>query len=164
MPAVTLKKEEWDNANIQLSISGGSKALGIRLAPFALADWDELSLKTTIERSKRTGPNRNAVQRTEGRSDHEGSIKLPSYYWIYVIERATELGVPLAYLEMTLAVSFARKNRPLKTHTATGCALKEISLEVGDDVENISLDVPIDPMNIYWNGVDVWGSKLNANS
>jgi hypothetical protein len=162
MPSVVVKKEEWDVANLQVALSGGSKALGIRTAPFALADFDELSLKTTFDRAKRFGPNRNAIQRTEGRSDHEGSIKLPAYYWVYVIERATELGVPLGYLEMTVAISFARKGRPLKTHTAVGCMLKEVALEAADGVDNISLDVPLDPMNIFWNGVDVWGNRLSS--
>jgi hypothetical protein len=164
VPAVTLKKEEWDFANIQCAISGGSEAQGVKAQPFALPDFDEVTLKSTIERTKRWGPNRNPIQRSEGRADHEASIKLAGYYWIYFIKRATELGVPLAYLECTFSVSFAKKGQPLKTHTATRCALKEISLEASEGTENIVIDVPLDPMNIFWYGVDVFGVKLNSTS
>lgn len=162
MPSVQLKKAAYDFMNITATGSISAPDLGLAGGPLAQLDFDEASYKTTIERTGRWGGSRQKQDETEGRADHEASIKVPTYWSRYLFKRCGELSIPVGYARLTLAFSYNKIGQPITTDTLFQCSFKEIAADLKEGNDHLMVTMPLSPMNIFWDGRDVFGGRYST--
>lgn len=154
MATVKVDKVAYDFKNLEVALVAGGKSFGI------IDGLEEIEYQCNIEREKFYGPSRLPVIRTEGQADFEASITMARYWWQYIVRRTLELGLTLAGLEMALSVSYVKPGQPIATDTLWKAALSEITNSHTNGPEHLMVPCPIDIMNIYYQGVDVFGNRL----
>lgn len=99
--------------------------------------------------------------RTSGIAEYEASATVARYWWHYMVAKAKELGVPLAMLSMAWVISYVDPaTNEVFSDTLTGLALKEIQNSHSQGEENLLVTLPLDPLGIYYDGVDCFGNTL----
>ena len=144
----------YDFQSLETEFVGNGQSFGI------LNGLDEFDYTTTVNRTKFYGRSRVPLTETEGDAQFDASITVDRDWWHRVRAQAAEMGVALADLEIVLAFSYYAKDHDLHTDTLTGVKIKEIgnSGKHGPDPQMVKL--PLDVMNIYYDGEDVFGNKL----
>lgn len=124
--------------------------------------WEELEYTTTINREKFYGADRLPASRTEGQAEFAASITLNRDTANYLIKTAQSMSIPLAFVEMSVGVTYSKAGIDPVTDTLAGIALQEIgaTLSNGDAAPTL-ITLPLDPMNIFYSGVDVYGNSLS---
>lgn len=151
----TINKVAYDYANIEADISFEGKSLGIPKEAI-----EDISYSWTLNDEVMHGGSRLPVDRTEGEVEFEGSITFHRFGWNHLVATAGELGVGIANLELTIAVSYARGSNPVITDTLVRVRIKggDHGNERGPDPTQVECD--IHPMNIYYDGIDVLGNLI----
>ena len=121
---------------------------------------EEFDYTCTINRTKVYGRNRLPIMRTEGDAEFDASITIHRYWWHLVRSSAKDLGVPLAQLEMVLNFTFYAPDQEIHTDTLTGVRVAEIGNSGSHGPDPQMVTVPLDIMNIYWDGEDIFGGTL----
>ncbi len=130
--------------------------------PFALLKGiEEIEYSATINREKRYGSSRTPVDRTEGDAEFEASMTLHRDQYTYILAKARARGIPIARLSMTLAVTYYVSGFETQTDTLVGVALQEIGNSHSRGPDPLQVSVSLDVMNIFYNGVDVFGTSLS---
>lgn len=159
------KSVAYDGKNTQLSIViKGTTVDGKPVPQKSLAitkGWSNLEYTTTINREKYKGGNRIAEDRTEGDADHTASLTASRSTWQLIRKTAQSMKIPLAYIEMDMTIKVKKGQTDGGTDTLHRVALQEI----GATLDNTStapteMTMPLDPMNIFYDGEDVFGEKL----
>lgn len=161
--AGTVKVDEvsYDFKNLQVAISGGSKLQGVRSTPFGIVTGlQEIEYSTTINQEKFYGTQRTPKLRTEGEAEFSASITMHRYWFNYIISKAKEIKLPLAYLEMTLSVSYVVKGKGIVTDTLKEARFQEIGNSHTNGPAHLMVAMPLDVMDIFYSGVNVFGDKL----
>lgn len=121
---------------------------------------EEVEYTATINRVKLYGVSRKPVARTDGDVEFEASITFLRSWYDFIVKKAREAGKGLAQIEMTLAVSYYAEDYELVTDTLTGVKFGEIGNSHSRSPDPLMVTVPLDVMNIYFNGMDVFGETL----
>lgn len=154
----------YDFANIEVSIDMvvrvGTTLRVIQTLPIA-EGVEEVNYKPTIERAKIYGSLRNPIDRTGGIADYDASLTMLLYWWRYVIDVANQNGFGLAQIELNVGVTYYKDPQvPLHQDLLYRSAIKspEASFKKGPD--GLMQQVTLDPMNIYYDGFDLFGKTL----
>ncbi len=162
--AAAVNKVAYDFMNGEVSIdlvtAQGTSTKNLRPLPI-LEGVEEVNYTTTIEREKMYGSSRLPVARTDGSADFEASITMLAYWWRYLVDVANELGIGLANIELNVTYSlFKDANIPIHTDTLYRCKIKSPEMAFKRGPENLMVPVSLDPMNIFYDGFDIFGNKL----
>jgi hypothetical protein len=126
---------------------------------------EKFDYSAKVNRTKFYGRSRLPLAMTEGDAEFSASITIDRFWFDYMVAKSVDLGIALADLEMTINLTATGKlpgttTLDLHTITWTGVRLQEIkeSGQHGPDPQQI--DIPFDLLNIYWDGVDLFGNAL----
>ncbi len=160
-PSVLVNTVPFDFQSFETELIIGGKAndtYGI-ISGIEKFDWS-----ITVNRTKFYGRSRLPIGITEGDADFDGSISVARFWFHYMTAKANELGIGLADLELILNMTATGKlpgdELDLHTTTWTGCKIKNLKESGQHGPDNQMIDVPFDVMNIYFDGVDIFGNKL----
>lgn len=140
----------------------GSQLVLVRSLPIA-DGVEEVNYKPTIERAKMYGSSRKPLDRTEGTVDFEASITMQMYWWRYIIDVANEVGIGIANLELNISYMLYRdrgQNSPLHLDILYRTAIKSPEAAFKRGPDTLMVPVALDPMNIYFDGVDMYGETI----
>jgi hypothetical protein len=158
---VKLDQNAYDFKNLQVSITGGSKLQGVRGTPFGIVQGvQEIEYSVTINREKFYGTSRVPLLETEGEAEFSGSITMHRYWFNYIIAKAKELKIPLAYLEMTLAVAYFVKGKGIVTDTLKEAKFQEIGNSHTNGPAHLMVAMPLTMNDIFFSGVNVFGDVM----
>lgn len=121
---------------------------------------EEVDYGVKFNREKQRGGSRKPTHRTTGDIDPDASITLLKSWFDYILAKARELKIPLADLSMAWTINYAHKGEVLHTDTLTEVAFAEIRHSFKRGPEGLMVSVPLDIMNVYYDGVDVFGDTL----
>lgn len=154
MPTVAPKKAGFDFQSMEVEIIGQGTSFGIN------AGLEEIEYNVSIDRAKAWGASRNPELASEGFADYDASITMQRYWWHYLAAKSAELGVPLGVLTMRIPVVYFDKagNTVVDTLDQVKIAGIEAAMSQGSELGMVT--VPLFLMNIYFNGIDVWGNTL----
>jgi hypothetical protein len=145
----------YDFQSIETELVANGESFGI------IEGLDQFDYTVTINRTKIYGRSRLPILRTEGDAEFDASITIHRFWWDWIRQKSKDLGVPLASLEMILAFSFwAPSTKTLHTDTITGVKFKEIKNQGQKGPDPQMTNTPLDIMNIYFDGEDIFGNKL----
>lgn len=154
MASVNVNNVAYDFQSLETEFVANGQSFGI------VDGIDQFDYTVKINRTKIYGRSRLPIIRTEGDAEFDASITIHRYWWHKVRSEAQAMGVPLAQLEIVMAFTFYAPDQTLHTDTLTGVRLQEIknSGQHGPDPQMVSM--PLDLMNIYFDGEDIFGNKL----
>jgi hypothetical protein len=155
MPTTLVNQTAYDFQSLETEFVANGQSFGI------IDGLDKFDYTVTVNRTKIYGRSRLPMIRTEGDAELDASIDVHRYWWHRIRQGAKDLGIALAELEIVLAFTFYAPGDPvLHTDTLTGVRLKEIknSGQHGPDPQMVSM--PLDVMNIYFDGEDIFGNQL----
>jgi hypothetical protein len=161
--AGTVKVDEnsYDFKNLQISISGGSRLQGVRSTPFGIVRGvQEVEYSTTINREDFYGSSRTPQLVTEGEAEFSASITMHRYWFNYIVKKAAELKIPLAYIEMAIAVSYVVKGKGIVTDTLKEAQFQEIGNSHTNGPAHLMVAMPLHIKDIYYSGANVFGERL----
>jgi hypothetical protein len=157
MPAtVKVNAVPYDFKSMQITINANGEDFGI------LRGIDELEYTATINREKFYGGHRVPILRTDGEAEHEGSLTMQRSWFNFIVRKARELGVGLAMLDMTIAVTYESPDGETFTDTLVGVRLGEIGNSHSNGPEHLMVTIPLDIMDVYYEGTNVFGDRLAA--
>lgn len=154
MPAL-INNVSYQYSNISIEISVPGSSFGV-----VGAGADSLTYSVSFDREVMRGGSRLPVARTDGEAEFEGSITFNRHWFDYLVAQCAEQGVGIGNLEMTIGVSYAHSTDvPVRTDTLTGVRFGgfDHSNDAGPDV--LQVECELDIMNIYYDGVDVFGNR-----
>lgn len=151
---------DFQSIETEFFIEGKSKdSLGL------IDGLEEFDYSCTFNRTIFYGCGQLPIERTEGDAEFSARIQIHRYWFHYLTAKAEEFGIGLINLEMQLTFAYFGKHphqAQAKPHvdTLTGVKLGAIesSGKHGSSPQMVSL--PLDVMNIYWDGVDVTGHSI----
>ncbi len=147
-------------AAIDIVAQNGADIIPLRQLPI-IEGIEEINYSTTVEREKMYGSSRIPLARTEGSAEFEASITMQAYWWRYIIDTMNELGLGLAKAELNITYSlFQGGSVPVHTDFLYRCAIKSPESAFKRGNENLMIPVSLDPMNIFYDGFDVFGNPL----
>lgn len=147
-------------ASIDLVTPEGTGIRSLRQLP-AMEGIEEINYSTTIEREKMYGSSRIPLARTDGSADFEASITMQAYWWRYIIDVANELKIGLGNIELNIGYSLFKDSAvPIHVDLLYRCAIKSPESAFKRGNENLMVPVSLDPMNIFYDGVDIFGNPL----
>ena len=155
MATVKVNGVAYDFKNLEVSFVGrdGSQ-IGINTA------LEEISYSISIDDEKFWGGSRLPQLRTEGQADFEASCTMARHWWTFLRRKARDLGFSLNSLRLNLAVSYVAEGEEVVTDTLTDVKLKGLEQDHSNGTEHLMAAVTLDPMNIYFQGEDWYGTKL----
>lgn len=151
---VTVDKVSFDFKSMEVEIVGYGVSFGI------CKGVETVEYNCSIERTKGYGASRDPELRTDGQADYDGSISMYRYWWHYLVAKSRELGIPLGILELLIPVSYFTKDNVVVTDTIAGAKLAGINAALSEGTDLAMVEVPLDIMTIYYQGVNVWGDTL----
>lgn len=163
MPA-QIFKTAYDFASAECSIDvvemQGTQL--VVLASLPIADGiEEVNYTPSIEREKGYGSNRQPQVRTDGQADYEASVTMLLYWWRYLIDVANDLQRGLANIELNIGYNlFKGGNVPLHQDVIWRATIKSPESAFKRGPENLMVPVSLDPMNIFYDGVDMFGNPI----
>ena len=153
--SVVVNKIPYDFASLEVTIEANGEVFGI------IEGLEEIEYTTTIDREVFYGAGRIPAIRTTGRAEYDGSITIHRYWYNYIVQKAKSLGIPLATLSMTVAVAYIDPaTDDVVTDTLTRVALAEIENSHASGVDHLLVPLPLSILNIFYDGVDVFGNTL----
>lgn len=155
MATVKVNQVAYDFYSMEVEVSANGESFGV------IEGLEEIEYTTTINREKLYGRSRVPIERTDGDAEFDGSITIHRYWYNYLVKLAKELGIGLAQLEMTFAITYAADGETV-TDTLTRVKLGEIGNSHSRSPDPLQVTLPLDLMNVYYDGVDVFGAKLAA--
>lgn len=161
MPAV-LEQVGYDFSNIELSIDlvyrRGTQL--VLLQPLPVAEGiEDISYTGSLEREKMYGTSRNPLDRTEGIADYEASLTMLMYWWRYIVDVCLEEGIGLGQVELNILVMYVKGGIPLQADFLYRCGIKSPENAFKRGAENLMVPVSLDPMDIFYNGVNMFGKR-----
>jgi hypothetical protein len=151
-----INKIAYDFATIQVEIAASGQSFGI-----VEAGCESIEYSWKLAREDMYGGSRLPEDYTEGEASFEGKIKFQRYWWQYMADMAADLGIGLANLEMTFALTYS-KTRTSRIFTDTLSRVTLIGADHGGErgASLLMVENPLHLMNIYYNGVDVFGNRI----
>lgn len=124
---------------------------------------EKFDYSAKVNRTKFYGRSRLPLAMTEGDAEFSASISVHRFWFHSIVAKAQELGVALADLELTINLVATGKlpgtsEMDLHTITWTGARFQEIKESGQHGPDPQVLDLPFDILNIYWDGVDIFGN------
>ncbi len=144
----------YDFYSMEIELATTTSSFGI------IKGVEEIDYGIKFNREKLRGGSRKPIARTTGDMDPDASISLLKSWYDYIIAKALENKIALADLSMTWTVNYAHKGQVLHTDTLTEVALAEIRHTFKRGPEALMVSLPLDIMNVYYDGVDVFGDTL----
>lgn len=120
----------------------------------------------TINRTKFYGRSVQPIAITEGDATYDGKIVVDRYWFNYIVERSQELAVAFIDIEMKINLTYSgvspgQRKSEAKTYTDTlkGVRFRGINAQGSHGPDPLKIEMPLDIMNVYWNGFDVLGNR-----
>lgn len=155
---------DFSHAEVGIDLVGMLGTQQVLLRSLPIADGvEEVNYKPTIERAKMYGSSRQPLDRTGGHADYEASLTMLMYWWRYLIDTANELGIGLADVELNISYLLFRdrgSKSPLHLDLLYRCAIKSPESAFKRGPDNLMVQIALDPMNIYYDGVDMFGQRI----
>jgi hypothetical protein len=155
--SVTVNAVPYDFYSMEVEVVAGDESIGI------IKGIEEIEYTVTFNREKLRGGSRKPIARTDGDIDMEGSITWLKSWFDYLCDKSRELGIPLADLELLFNFSYAHKGDVLHTDTLTEVKLGEISNSHSRSPDALMVTTPLDIMDIFFDGENVFGETLAAD-
>jgi hypothetical protein len=158
--AATVKVDRiaYDFQSLEVELVGWGVSFGV------IDVVETIEYNCSIDRAKAWGASRDPLLRSEGKADYDGSITMYRYWWNHLVQCAHNIGCPLGFLELLLPVSYKTKDGSIVTDTIAGVRFANINSSISEGADNSMVEVPIDPMTIYYQGFTVWGEPLGAGA
>jgi len=157
MASTVVNEVAYDFYSMEVEVSSDGESFGI------IKGIDEIEYVTTFNRDKLRGGSRKPLIRTEGDVDYEASITWLKSWFDFLCDKSRELKIPLADLELLFNFSYAHKGEVLHTDTLTQVKLAEISNSHSRSPDGLMVTTPLDIMDIFYDGVNVFGETLAAD-
>jgi hypothetical protein len=155
--SVIVNQVPYDFYSLELEVAiDGGESFGI------IDGFEELEYTVTINREKMYGRSRLPRKRTDGDAEFEASLTLHQDAWHFIRKKLKESGIPIARAKFNITVSYFAEDEELVSDTLTEVAIAELGSSHSRGPEGLTKSMPIDPMNIYFDGEDVFGGKLAA--
>lgn len=154
MGSVSVNEVPYDFYSMEVEVAAQEDSFGI------IKGIEEIEYVVTFNREKLRGGSRKPIMRTDGDVDYEASITFLKSWFDFICDKSRELEIPLADLELLFNFSYAHKGEVLHTDTLTGAKLGEISNSHSRSPDGLMVTVPLDIMDIFYDGVNVFGEKL----
>ncbi|HMJ52402.1 MAG TPA: hypothetical protein VK540_10005 [Polyangiaceae bacterium] len=157
MASTVVNEVPYDFYSMEVEISIAGESFGI------VKGIEEIEYTTTFNREKLRGGSRKPLLRTDGDVDYEGSITWLKSWFDYLCDKSRELKIPLADLELLVNFSYAHKGEVLHTDTLVGVKLAEIGNSHSRGPDGLQTTSPLDVMDIFYDGVNVFGETLASD-
>lgn len=154
MSSTVVNKVPYDFYSMEFDIAAGGQSIGI------IEGVDEIEYTVTFNREKLHGSSRKPIDRTTGDIELDASITFLRSWYDLIVAKAKEANVALADLEMTITINFAHKGEVLHTDTLAQAKFAEIGNSHSRGPDPLMVTCPLDIMNVYFDGVDVFGATL----
>jgi hypothetical protein len=155
---VVVNKAEYDFSSMGVTLVGNGVTFGI-------ADGVEtVEYNVTIEHTKVYGRQRIPLLRSGGRADFDGSITMYMYWWRYIVNMCKESGIPLIAARFSIPVTLLTKDDQTETDTLFDVALGGMNFSLSEGTDLAMQEVPLNIMNIFFNGVDILGNTLGEGA
>lgn len=130
-----------------------------------VAGLEKFDYSAKVNRTKFYGRSRLPLAMTEGDAEFSASVSIDRFWFHYMVAKSIDLGIALADLELTINLTATGKlpgttDVDLHTITWTGVRLQEIKESGQHGPDPQVLDLPFDLLNIYWDGIDIFGNSL----
>lgn len=157
MGSIVVNETPYDFYSMETEIVLTDESIGI------IKGIEEIEYVTTFNREKLHGGSRKPISRTDGDVEYSGSLTWLKAHFDYLCDKARELDIPLADLELLINFSYAHKGAVLHTDTLFGVKLGEISNSHSRSADGLQVTTPLDLMDIFYDGVNVFGETLAAD-
>ncbi len=121
---------------------------------------EDIEYSSKIQRTKLYGSSRVPRIRTDGDVEPEGSMTLWRSHFQAIAKFAKAANVPLGKLHTTIAITYVADGYPPYTDTLWDVMLAEIGNSAQRGPDAVMVKVPLDMLNIFYDGVDVFGNRL----
>lgn len=135
----------------------GGAATGIIGIITGIEDFEYTS---KIQRAKLYGSSRTPRTRTRGDVEPDGSVTLWRSHFQAIRSFAKANGIALADLHMTWAITYTAQGYPPYTDTLYDVLIGEIGQSGQRGPDALMTKIPLDILNIFYDGEDVFGNKL----
>lgn len=154
MANVIVDDVPYDFQNLEITLIATDFSLGI------IGGVQSVEYKSTTKREKHWGSSRIPQQRTEGQHDFEGSLEMRQSWWHYIVTMAFTNNVPLAQMRLNIGVTYFTGQRVTVTDTLFNVAISGIEASHSSGEKMLMIKLPLDIMNIYYQGTDLEGRDL----
>lgn len=149
---------DFQSAQFSITASGpGGAGAGIIGIVTGIEDFEYTS---KIQRAKLYGSSRTPRVRTSGDVEPDGSVTLWRSHWQAIRTYARANSIALAHLHMTIAITYVHAGYPPYTDTLYDVMLGEIGQSAQRGPDALMTKIPLDILNIFYDGEDVFGNKL----
>lgn len=160
MASVLVNQVPYDFQSLEFEViargaSGQAISFGI------VTGLEEIEYTASFNREKIYGTSRIPQLRTLGDVEFDGSMTLQRYWFDYIMDQVRSIGVPIGQLEMTMALSYFREFAEIRTDTLVGAAFAEIGNSASRGPDPVTVSLPLDLMNIFWDGEDALGNRIS---
>lgn len=158
--SVVVQDIPYDFHSAQFSITaagpGGAGAgiIGV------VAGIEDFEYSSKIQRTKLYGSSRTPRTRTDGDVEPDGSVTLWRSHWQAIRSFAKQQQIPIAKLHMTIAITYFADGYPPYTDTLYDAMVGEIGASGQRGTDPLMIKIPLDVLNIFYDGEDVFGNKL----
>lgn len=157
MGSIVVNEVPYDFYSMEVEVSAEDESFGI------IKGIEEIEYTVTFNREKLRGGSRKPLIRTDGDVDYEGSITWLKSWFDYICDKSRELKIPLADLELLFNFSYAHKGEVLHSDTIFGVKLGEIGNSHSRGPDGLMVTTPLDVMDIFYDGVNVFGETLASD-
>jgi hypothetical protein len=157
MASAIVNEVPYDFYSMEVEIATAEESIGI------VKGVEEIEYTTTFNREKLRGGSRKPLIRTDGDVDYEASITWLKSWFDFICDKSRELKMPLADLEFLVNFSYAHKGEVLHTDTLIGVKFGEIGNSHSRSPDGLQVTTPLDVMDIFYDGVNVFGESLAAD-
>lgn len=152
--STTVNKIPYDFCSMQVELGANGESFGI------MEGIDSIDYKATMNRTKLYGTSRLPIAETDGDVEFDASITFLQSWFDLIVDKAKAMKVPLAQLELTLAISYQHRGEVMHTDTLTTARFAEIGKSNSRGPDPNMVSCPLSVMNIYFDGIDVLGGTL----
>lgn len=152
--SVVVQDIPYDFQSLQVSLVTGAGIIGI------LTGIEDIEYTAKIQRAKLYGSSRTPRTRTRGDVEPDGSMTLWRSHWQAIRSFAKQAQIPIADLHMTIAITYTAAGYTPYTDTLYDVLIAEIGSTAQRGTDAVMTKLPLDILNIFYGGEDVFGNKL----
>ena len=155
MPLSTVVQDiPYDFHNLQISLVTGQGIIGI------INGIEDIEYSAKMSRGKLYGSSRTPRTRTDGEVEPDASMTIWRSHFQAVMSFAKQANIPIAKLHMTIAITYSAQGYAPYTDTLYDVLFGEIGNSASRGPDALMVKLPLDPLDIFYDGVNVFGKRL----